>query len=143
MPDQKINFRFYKLDWYWVGVSYCLYVTFHLLPSFLLLHVSYALNSPGFDIFRHIWLFLGLCIIGFYCGFKSQGITIWEPAIGAILYVLTLALQFEDFWGRSIGQSSMIWIVWILISLVITSISAWVGEIAQQIREQKLTTGGV
>lgn len=121
---------FKRIDWRWVGIGYCLYIVYHLLPSYLLLGLArYGLTGK---LVKGMWLFIGLAVIGGYIGFRSRGITILEPAISALLYMATLALLFDQFWGRSFGPRSVGLIyVWIVGGFVIAFVSAWVGELVQ------------
>ncbi|MGB2869117.1 MAG: hypothetical protein WBD36_11745 [Bacteroidota bacterium] len=123
-----------KIDWRWVGVGYCFFVVFHLLPSYLLASFSrVGLEDKG------TWLVTGLAFIAFYVGYRSRGITILEPAISALFYILTLALLFERFWGRSLSwHSAGIVGIWAVSAMVIALVSAWVGELVQSLREQKI-----
>ncbi|MBI3006121.1 MAG: hypothetical protein HYY49_12005 [Ignavibacteriales bacterium] len=125
---------FKVIDWKWVGLGYCFYVVYHLLPSYLLL----GLTQFGWtdELAKGICLFAGLALIGFYIGYRSQGVTILEPAISAIVYILTLALLFDRFWGRSFSiRSAGLIYVWILGGFVIAFVSAWIGELWQARRQ--------
>jgi hypothetical protein len=135
MEQRKVQLGFTKLDWRWIGVGYCFYVVFHLLPSYLLLGFGRLGDVPA--LAKIIWLFFGLALIGFYIGYSSRGVTIWEPAIAAVLYDLTLMLEFSDFWGRSVQNSLGIFFIWIIATLVITIASAWEGEMVQVWKESK------
>jgi hypothetical protein len=135
MEHQKIKWSFTKLDWRWIGVGYCFFVVFHLLPSYLFLGLTRLGDISA--LAKIVWLFFGLACIGFYIGYRSRGVTIWEPAIAAVLYDLTLMFEFSDFWGRSINNSWGIFLVWFAATLVITIVSAWEGEMVQAWRESK------
>jgi len=136
MEQRKVRLGFTKLDWPWIGVGYCFFVVFHLLPSYLLLGLESFGDIPA--LLKIVWLFLGLAVIGFYIGYRSRGVTIWEPAISALLYDLTLAFEFSDFWGRSVYNSLGVFFVWVVATLVITIASAWDGEMVQARRENKV-----
>lgn len=121
---------FKRIDWSWVGIGYCFYIVYHLLPSYLLLGL--ARHGLTGELAKGIWLFIGLAVIGGYIGFRSRGITILEPAISGLLYMATLTLLFDQFWGRSFGPRSVGLIyVWIVGGFVIVFVSAWVGELVQ------------
>jgi len=121
---------FKKIDWRWVGIGYCFFVVFHLLPTYFMIDMDPM--EQGF------WLFVGLAVIGFYIGYRSRGITIVEPAISAFLYDLTLLLEFKDLWGRTLSHSWGILYVWGLSTLIITVFCAWMGEVFQARKEAKL-----
>ena len=135
MEQRTIALDFKKLDWPWIGVGYCFYVVFHLLPSYLLLGLTSFGDIPA--LVKVVWLFLGLAVIGFSIGYRSRGVTIWVPAIAAVLYDLTLMLEFSDFWGRSVYNSWGVFFIWIVATLVITVASAWDGEMVQARKESK------
>ncbi len=121
---------FKRIDWRWVGIGYCFFIVYHLLPAFLLL--VFARNGLTGETAKAIWLFVGLAVIGAYIGYRSSGITILEPAISALLYMATLTLLFEEFWGRSFGPRSVGLIYfWIVGGFLIAFVSAWVGELVQ------------
>ena len=134
MNGSKWSLSISTIDWKWVGIGYCLFVVYHLLPSYII--NGFALHMDNMS--RGIWLFLGLAIIAFYIGFKSKGVTIVEPAISAILYDLTLLLEFRDFWGRSASHSLGTIYVWEIVTLVLAIYSAWLGEFYQSRRKAKI-----
>jgi hypothetical protein len=124
-----------KINWKWVGVGYCLFVVYHLLPSYVLL--GFARFGMLGEAGKGIWLFIGFAVIAFYIGYRSRGITILEPAISSVLYVVTLTLLFEKFWGRSFSmRSAGVIYVWIVGAGVIAFVSAWVGELWQSRKER-------
>jgi hypothetical protein len=133
MNDLNKSLR--AIDWKWVGIGYCCFVVFHLLPSYLL--VGYSLAARMEDAVKGVWLFLGLAPIAFYIGYRSRGVTILEPAISAIFYDITLLLEFRNFWGRTISHSWGIIYFWALATLLITITCAWLGEIYQARKESK------
>lgn len=130
MENTGIIQPFRKIDWRWVGIGYCLYIVYHLLPSYLLLGM--ARHGLTGETAKAVWLYVGLGAIGLYIGYRSHGITILEPAISALLYMATLTLLFDQFWGRSFGPRSVGLIYfWIVGGFFIAFVSAWVGELIQ------------
>ncbi len=126
-------FKMRPIDWTWVGVGYCFFVVFHLLPSYLMMF-----GMPIDLLGMAIWLFIPLAIIGFVIGRWSRGVTIIEPGLSALAYVLTLTLEFGHIWGRSFSlRSGGIIYLWAVSSFVIAVTSAWVGELVQARKEQK------
>lgn len=82
------------------------------------------------------WLFVGLALIGYYIGYRSKGVTILEPALSSIAYLLTLSLLFERFWGRTINVNTIgLLLMWAAVGFVIAFVSAWIGEFMQARRE--------
>ncbi len=133
MNGTKWSLRISTIDWKWVGIGYCLFVVYHLLPSYVINGFALQMDNTG----RGIWLFFGLAIIAFYIGYKSKGVTIVEPAISAILYDITLLLEFRAFWGRSVAHSLGIIYLWGILTLVLTIYSAWLGEFYQARKKAK------
>lgn len=121
---------FKKIDWKWVGVGYCFFVVYHLLPSYLLLGL--ARFGMATETAKGVWLFIGLALIACYIGYRSRGVTILEPSISALLYTATLTLLFDRFWGRSFGiRSAWLIYVWVVGGFGIAFVSAWIGELLQ------------
>jgi hypothetical protein len=126
---------FRRINWQWVGVGYCFFVVFHLLPSYYL--IRFSLNFEMASSAKTLWLFAGLAVIGFLIGFRSRGFTVFEPAISAILYDATLIMAFQEFWGRwFMGRHTygMVF-VWAAATFIIAGGSAWVGELVQRRKE--------
>lgn len=133
MSESTSLLRIQSINWKWVGVGYCFFVVFHLMPTYLI--SGFALQAETSS--RGIWLFLGLAIIAFYIGYRSRGVTIIEPAISAILYDLTLLFEFSNLWGRSATHSVGILVLWGLLTLVVTVTAAWLGELFQARRKAR------
>jgi len=131
--NEKWSLHISKINWKWVGIGYCFFVVFHLLPSYVIngFNMGVDLGAQG------LWLFAGLAIIAFYIGYRSRGITILEPAISALLYDITLLLEFRDFWGRIVSHSYGIIYVLGILTLVLTICSAWLGEVLQSRKKGK------
>ena len=123
----KWSLHISKIDWKWVGIGYCFFVVFHLLPSYVISGFNMQMDIAA----QGLWLFIGLAVIAFYIGYRSRGVTILEPAISAFLYDITLLLEFHNFWGRAVSHSYGIIYVWGILTLVLTICSAWLGEVFQ------------
>jgi hypothetical protein len=140
-----------KVDWKWVGIGLCFYIVFHLLPTYLLVTLvserlpfmgsaSRGAGIGGGYLSFSIWVFVGLALIGCYIGFRSSGITILEPGISALLYVIVFFVGSQSFWGGSASMSSFVGaIAWMASAFVVAVTSAWIGEILQSQKEQKTT----
>lgn len=81
----------------WVILTYCLFVWFQYVPTFLLKGLIGGM-IPN-EVNRMIavglvWLF----VVAFLVGYRSSGTAVWETTIGSILYVLTILFLFERFW---------------------------------------------
>ncbi|RPI02272.1 MAG: hypothetical protein EHM64_14270 [Ignavibacteriae bacterium] len=116
-----------KVDWKWVGIGYCFFVVFHLLPTFILNGLSLHMDMLPLGV----ELFVGLAIVAFYIGYRSRGVTILEPVISVLLYDITLLFEFRNLWGRSASGSVWIILLWGFLTLVMAVCSAWLGELFQ------------
>jgi hypothetical protein len=133
MNEIKWSLQIPKIDWKWVGIGYCFFVVFHLLPSYIINGLSMDTDAGA----QGVWLFIGLAIIAFYIGYKSRGVTILEPAISALFYDMTLLLEFRNLWGRTVSHSWGTIYVWGILTLVLAICSAWLGELFQARKEAK------
>jgi hypothetical protein len=125
-----------KIDWKWVGVGFCFYVVFHLLPTYLLLGISSRGMHGGFASFA-IWMFAGLAVIGFYIGYRSSGVTILEPGISALLYIVALSLGTQRLISGSVSMLSLLEAFsWMGAAFIIAVASAFVGELLQARKEE-------
>lgn len=135
MP-QNISLNLSKIDWPWVGVGFCFYVVFHLLPTYLLVGIGGGMKygSGAFGV----WMFTGLALIGLYIGYRSRGVTIIEPGLSALAYVIVFSLATQQFWGTMLGPPQL-WntILWLIATVVIAVGSAYIGEHLQAWKEQK------
>ncbi len=123
---------FSKPDWKWVGISYCMFVVWHLLPTIVAVGLFRGSGGRGFEIGTLIWMFFGLTLIGGYVGYKSAGVTIIEPAVASFFYVITLYVSTLRAWDLSIKTYTLPAAVAILLAgFAIVLVSAWVGEVIQ------------
>ena len=141
---------FFSLDWRWVVAGYCYLILFHLLPTYLLG------GSSGFFLIPHlpgeggigsglgsldfgmIWLLGGVAVVAFVVGWKSTGFTILEPALSGALYALTTALAFHQFASARVRDREVLAVVfWMLIVVILSVASAWMGEAVQQWKLRK------
>lgn len=125
-------------DWKWVGVSYCFFVVYHLLPTIVMIAFFRGGLGLGWNVGSFLWMFFGLALVGIYVGYKSVGITIIEPAISSVAYVLTLMVALHSAWNLPYGLRSL----WtsgavILAAVAIVIVSAWIGETIQARRRIK------
>jgi hypothetical protein len=137
MNERKIFPSFSHLDWKWVGVGYCFFVVFHRLTGLVIFQISRSMNT--IDLGFLLWYVVGLALVAFYIGFKSRGVTIIEPALSSILYLLTLALEFKSQWGLPIQKAVGGFLLWLVVSITITIVSAWLGEIYQARRQATIS----
>jgi hypothetical protein len=135
----------FSLDWRWIVAGYCYLILFHLLPTYLIGGSSgffLVLHLPGeggigsslepLDV-GMIWLLAGIAIVAFVVGWKSRGFTILEPALSGALYALTTALAFHELASARVRDRAVLAIVfWVLIVVILSAASAWMGEAVQQ-----------
>lgn len=124
------------IDWKWVGVGFCFFVVFHLLPSYLLW--GFRGVWIGSRIGVALWLFFGMALTGMAIGYTSRGVTIIEPGISAVVYSVVLVLAFHRFWDSPWNIVAIAEILaWASAACVIAIASAWVGELLQLKKEQQ------
>jgi hypothetical protein len=135
----------FSLDWRWIVAGYCYLILFHLLPTYLMGGISTFFVRPLFpdgggtgsgwelmDI-AAIWLLGGIAIVAFVVGWKSRGFTVLEPAVSGALYALTTALAFHETASVRVRDRAALAIVfWMLIVVILSAASAWMGEAVQQ-----------
>lgn len=112
-------FDFNKVDWKWVGISILIFFIAQIVLSVvfgifgvLTLGIGFLL----FIIFTPVMYFVG----GFITGYASPGITLIEPAIGALIMNVAGAL-----FNRHGGFGTIITAV---IAFVFALIGAYMGE---------------
>ncbi len=127
-----------RIDWKWVGLGYCIFVVFHLLPAYLLIQFSYV-GRIG-DTLRTLWLIAGMLVIGVYIGYRSRGFTILEPAISAVLYIFTIFFKADEFMGRRLDIRSLgALLVAAGVAFLLAMLGAWIGEMLQASGERKVS----
>jgi hypothetical protein len=128
IPYSKI----FTVDWRWIGLSFCFFICFHLLPS----HIIYMVRiiSPAMTTLHAVWMFAGMALVGFLIGYKSQGVTIWEAAIASTVYAFVLLSAINGLWQAKIEFKTPYWIIAII---AIATLSAWFGEYIQAMNGKK------
>ena len=132
----------FSLDWRWVVAAYAYLVLFHMLPTYLLsgLATITFFNSPassgwGFkeaDV-ATLWLLAGIAVVAFVVGLRSKGFTILEPAVAGVLYAITTTLGFRTFATANVrGRVVLVAVFWLLIVVILSVASAWIGEAVQR-----------
>ncbi|MCX6135104.1 MAG: hypothetical protein NTU47_14925 [Ignavibacteriales bacterium] len=140
----------FSLDWRWIVAGYCYLILFHLLPTYLMGGSSAFLVRPhlpgdegagsGLQPWDMgiIWLLAGVLVVAFVVGWKSRGFTILEPAVSGALYALTTALAFHQLATPRIRERAVLAITFLVLIVIILSVaSAWVGETVQRWRLRK------
>jgi hypothetical protein len=131
-------------SWRWIVATYCYLVLFHLLPTFLMGGLILPhLSTPGGSRVHAIdpasvWLILGVAVVAFVVGYRSKGFTIIEPAIAGVLYAFTTAAGFRHVFTVNVhDRAALAALFWLLIVVILTVASAWVGEVVQQRRSKR------
>jgi hypothetical protein len=131
-----------KLQWKWIVITLLFYIV--LYPSPLLL-AHYLLAPKAAALFIGIWLFAGISIVGAIAGYLSEGVTLWEPAIAAgvfiDLFIVIMATLMKKFGGGPVGltffQSFVQLIVITVFFFFFSLLGAWIGERAQKLWKTK------
>jgi hypothetical protein len=136
MTEQQPLKIFGKIDWRWIGISFCFYVVFHLLPSYVMAW-SLPLTGQGAE---WMWIVFGTFVISIYLAYRSTGVTIVEPTLGALLYIIALALSMPRlFSSQAMSAHRFRGILFWGIAgvLVFTFFGAWLGEVLQRRKERR------
>lgn len=122
------------IDWRWVGLGFCFFVVFHMMPLYLF---GWAFESS--DDGANSWvlwacIYMGLGLVSSYIGFRSRGVTIAEPVIAGLLYIVALFNAIPQIHPLSTDRGWPAVLISLLAAFVVCSVSAYVGEIIQQKR---------
>ena len=128
-----------SLQWKWVWISFCFYVSFHLLPSYVtggFFAISYG--NPWNNIVMLAWIFLGVGIVGAFIGYRSRGITVLEPAIASLLYIIVLSFSIPRLWPFQMGAGHIPNLLLAMISaFVVAAAGGAFGEVLQERKRKK------
>ena len=133
-----------KIQWKWVGITLLFYIIFYPTPFFL---AHYILASKIATLFTGIWLFAGISLIGIIVGYLSEGVTLWEPAIAAGLFIdlffIVMVILTKIFGGGPVRQTftqSLLQLFGITVFFFVFSLlGAWIGEGLQKLLKAKRT----
>ncbi|MFH0989659.1 MAG: hypothetical protein V1799_06545 [bacterium] len=129
-----------NFDWHWLVVSYCLFVTLHLLPTFLTLSTQLSTAEFGMGG-RVVWAALGVLCISCYVGLRSNGYTLLETACASVLYALTLSLLIGDLlFHYSVRNVLRHEIPFMLVLFLFSLFGAALGEWIQWKKQMKAAT---
>jgi hypothetical protein len=136
-----------SVDWRWIVAAYCYLVLFHLLPTSLLGGLTIFPRFPGgggglglqpSDL-ASVWLLGGIAVVSFIVGLRSKGFTIVEPAVAGMLYAITTTLGFHEIASTHVRYRPVLAAVfWLLIVVILSVASAWMGEVVQQRRLKRV-----
>ncbi len=145
MAGSLLSFK--KLDGRWVWITLGLYVVFYFLPiyligTFLRPHLSLKVGNS----LLAMWFLGGIFVISAAAGYKSKGVTVWEPvlsSIGAVVLMFIGVTVERVFTGGSF--SLQFYNYWLMLGVFFSFslIGAVCGELLQQSRENaELTVEG-
>ncbi len=134
----------WEVDWRWILAGYCYLVLFHLLPTVMLGSFAVPVSPVGgvgslkAANVATIWLLFGVAVVAFVIGYRSRGFTILEPAISGVLYAFTTAAGFHGLLSSNVREEVPMAIAfWVLIVIILTAASAYLGEIVQKRAESR------
>jgi hypothetical protein len=124
------------VNWQWVWVGFCLLVTFHLVPTAFILGIFNFWN--GSNIILPLWIFFGLALTSMYIGYRSTGVTIIEPLISSIAYLIVLGVAMNVQFGVfNYKKDFFHMLAWMVAGLFCSVLGAWIGELIQLKKEQR------
>jgi hypothetical protein len=79
-----------------------------------------------------------------YIGYRSTGVTIIEPVITSIVYLIVLGAAMDAQFGILNNKKDFfIMLAWMAPGLFCSVLSAWIGEMIQLKKEQRAAKTGV
>lgn len=128
-----------SIDWRWVVATYCFFVLFVLLPSYLADDLAgwFRLHGRGWSLFEEG---VGVAIVSGYVGFRSKGITILEPGIASVFCLLTRLAPATSSWDLIRSEVRITLLFYLLLILLLAFLiglgGAAVGEWLQMRKEK-------
>jgi len=135
----------FSFDWRWFVAAYCYLVLFHLLPTYMfgsaMIRPRFPGEFGGFETATNaalmVWILGGVAVVAFIVGLRSREFTVLEPAAAGFLYAMTLALAFRSMVSSFVRDRPTLAVVfWSIIILLLSALSAWIGEAVQARRAQ-------
>jgi len=135
-----------KLQWKWVLISFVSYILFYVLPLVLAGQIN---ARPGLHdlagFLIAIWAFAGIIIIAAVVSYNSEGVTLWEPAIAALIVVVLMFIYvaivvFSSLLPQhrmSVFSVVVPALVWTAVAFALSLFGAWFGERAQKLWKKK------
>jgi len=138
MNDTKNLWALRPIDWKWIGMGYCYFVVFHMLPSYFFTGTRFSLMRSGFVELMGVWLFIGLAFVAFFIGFHSRGVTVIEPGLSSLMYAITIFFYLGRFTGQDVSLRTIGYAYITALMFFLTAVlSAWLGEKMQQRKERQ------
>jgi hypothetical protein len=134
----------FSFDWRWVVAAYCYLVLFHLFPACLMngftIRFAWFSHGGGLDesALAIVWLLGGVGVVAFVVGWRSKGITIFEPIVAGALYGITMAVGFQRLVSSYVRERRVLGVVfWLLMIVIVSASCAWIGEAYQRRQEAR------
>jgi hypothetical protein len=131
--EPKVSSKIPKIDWRWVGLGVCFFIVMHLLPTYFLF--QFRIITTAFSTLFSVWVFAGMAFVGFLIGWKSKGVTILEAGMASLLYAIILLAALQQSYQGPLVISSLGWFV---AAVVVSTVSAWLGEVVQSMKEREI-----
>ena len=122
-----------KFDWNWFAISLAMYLIFYIAP--LSLSIGITDYTSWIHGFFSSWLFAGVIIIAGITAYLSKGVTIWEPALAALLMMVIYTIGVYGVRSVMYGDKSYLvrysvmdafWPVIVVFLLAV--FGGWLGE---------------
>jgi hypothetical protein len=125
-----------KFQWKWVLITLMMYVVLYLFPLYLF-GGAFSAGFPAHAqrMFSGTWVFAGIIITAGFAGFMSKGITIWEPVIGSVGFILVLSVTNElakVIHGGTFHLRVRDTLTTLVFFFLLSLLGAWLGELWQK-----------
>ncbi|HTP12318.1 MAG TPA: hypothetical protein VMM37_01770 [Bacteroidota bacterium] len=125
-----------KFQWIWVVITLMMYVVLYLFPLYLF-GGAFSAGFPAHSqrIFSGTWIFAGIIVTAGLAGFMSRGITLWEPVVGSVGFILILGLVNElagVLQGGSFHLRVKDTLTTVVFFFLLSLLGAWLGELWQK-----------
>ncbi len=138
MAESLLSFK--RLEWKWVWITLGMYVVLYFLPIYLIGFVLRPFVSRALDnSLLAMWFLGGIFVISAYAGYKSKGVTIWEPvisSIGAVILMFVVQSIERAVTGKTFSFQFYNYSLILGVFFAFSLIGAVCGELLQQNKEQ-------
>jgi len=125
-----------NFQWIWVVVTLMMYIVLYLFPLYLF-GGAFSVGFPEHAqrVFSGTWVFAGIIITAGLAGFISKGVTIWEPVVGSVGFIILVILMNElarviqgGMFHLQVKDNLTTLVFFFLLSLL----GSWLGELWQK-----------
>lgn len=132
-----------KFQWLWVVITLTMYIVLYLFPLYLF-GGAFSSGFPGHAerAFSGTWVFAGIIITAGLAGFMSKGVTIWEPVVGSIGFILLVILMNQlahVLTGGSFHLQVRDNVTTLVFFFLLSLLGSWLGELWQKLLTKKGT----